>query len=85
MEKSENLIRELLEALLSTTPALKGVDAERSIDDNVASTGVNERLVRAYHSGLRALMPPPVTPLFAGSKSRQPVTLRTGGHRNPRR
>jgi hypothetical protein len=65
MEKNENLIRELLDALLSTTPALKGVDAERSIDDNVASTGVNERLVKAYHSGLRALMPPPVIPLFA--------------------
>jgi hypothetical protein len=85
MEKNENLLREFLDALLSTTPALKGVAAERSIDDNVASTGVSERLVKACHSGLRAHTPPPTSLLSSGNRSRHSVTLRTGHRKNPTR
>lgn len=55
MALMENAVRELMDALLALHPALQRVNEERSIDDNVAATGVGERFVKAYMLGLRAL------------------------------
>lgn len=55
MDIAESAIRDLMDALLAAFPGLQHVDPERSIDADVASTGVPERCVKAYRLGLRAL------------------------------
>lgn len=55
MDIMENAVRDLMDALVSEQPALQKADVNRSIDDNVASTGVSERSVKAYMLGRRAL------------------------------
>jgi len=51
----ESAVRELLDALLVLRPNLEEIDEGRSIDDNMQRTGVEERSVKAYLLGLRAL------------------------------
>lgn len=55
MTTMENAVRDLMDALLNLREGLKDVDLTRSIDDNVQLTGVEERNVKAYLLGMRAI------------------------------
>lgn len=55
MDRMENAVRELLDALVCAQPELERVDPMRSIDENVTATGVAERYVKAYIVGRKAL------------------------------
>lgn len=55
MTTLESAVRDLLDALVVLRPNLEEVDEGQSIDDNMQRTGVEERFVKAYLLGLRAL------------------------------
>lgn len=55
MTTMENAVRDLMDALLILKPGLKKLDVNKGIDDNMVLTGVEERFVKAYMLGMKAI------------------------------
>lgn len=55
MTIEENAIRELMDSVLILKIGLERIDPSKSIDENVELTGVDERFVKSYLLGMRAL------------------------------
>ena len=55
MSKLENALKELLDAVQAEHHGLEKIDIERGVDDNMALTGVSERVVKAFLLGRQAL------------------------------
>ena len=55
MTIGEKAIRDLMDSVLILRIGLEKIDPSKSIDENVELTGVEERFVKSYLLGMRAI------------------------------